>query len=178
MKTPELLSQMGAAALLPGLQHALDMLNTLVAEYRGFLAQHQMSESLLTGVKRRGRPPGRPNKVATITDLTKAGKPLKGSYWANLTPAQRSAEMKRRMRVTAGLEEKRPRKASRKAKTSTSNHPRNPDHPEHAAWAAKLKAANAEWRRKNPGQAKANLKKAVKARIAANAQRVNGAAHA
>jgi hypothetical protein len=42
MKSPELLSQMGAAALLPGLQHALDLLNTLVAEYRGFLAQHQM----------------------------------------------------------------------------------------------------------------------------------------
>jgi hypothetical protein len=84
--------------------------------------------------------------------------------------------MKRRQRVAAGLEEKRPRNASRKAKTPTSNHPRNPDHPEHAAWAAKLKAANAEWRRKNPGKVKAQFKRAVQARLAK--QKVNGAAHA
>jgi hypothetical protein len=74
--------------------------------------------------KRRGRPP-------KIFD-TKVSKAAKG-YWAKMTPAERSTEMKRRQaKWKAGAMVKR---------TIQPNHPRNKDHPKHKQWLAKMKKA-------------------------------------
>jgi len=71
-------AQMGMAALLPGMQHMIELMQAEFDELKQYLAGLQNSE---------------PGKV---------GKPAGKSGWPD-DPAERSAEMKRRMAVAKGL---------------------------------------------------------------------------
>jgi hypothetical protein len=88
---------------------------------------------------------------------TKAAK----GYWAKMTHAERSAEMRRRQAVAAGTEPAKPRvKLAKpgKRKLIQPNHPRNPDHPKHAEWLAKTRRANRKsWASMTPEARKARI---------------------
>jgi hypothetical protein len=73
-------SQMGMAALLPGMQYLADQMQAVLDEFRAALAAAQAAP--MNGIKR-GRPP-------------QADGP-RPSIWSQMTAVQRSAEMKRRI---------------------------------------------------------------------------------
>ena len=96
---------MGIAAMLPGLQLALDVLSAQIEEYRALLRTLQAENG--QPVKRKvGRP--RKNPVAQPAQFTLVQAPAKTTrnqaertagmkaYWAKMTPNQRRAEMHRR----------------------------------------------------------------------------------
>jgi hypothetical protein len=70
----------------------------------------------VSGLLRNGGQVAVPQQTNGVARVTKRGKPNGGpaSYWAKLTPLQRSKEMKRRQAVSAGKAE--PRKLPRKSK--------------------------------------------------------------
>jgi hypothetical protein len=88
MKTTEsTYTQMGMAALLPGMVHVLDIVQREVDGLREQLAA-------LQGHKKLGRPP----KSAAPIGNTIVAAPKRG--WSD-DPAERKAEMRRRMKVAA-----------------------------------------------------------------------------
>lgn len=89
---------MGVAAMLPGMQLALDVLQAQINEYRTLLQSLQVADGAMP--KRRGRPPGPQKNEAVSVKLLAAPEPevLKRA----LTPAGRkslSAAMKKRWAV-------------------------------------------------------------------------------
>ena len=111
----DLYAQMGIAAILPGLTRAVEILQSEIDGLREMLSKAAGGEPI---IPRRGRPAGIPNKPrkkqahtngsvpVPTAQLNAKGEPIKttgaGIYWAALTPAQRSAEMKRRQKVSQG----------------------------------------------------------------------------
>jgi hypothetical protein len=82
--------QMGLAALLPGMQHMLTLMQRELDSMKAQLSDLQ------TGAPRRGRP-------LKGESLNLNGKPLaRKSPWANTTAEERSVEMKRRRAVARG----------------------------------------------------------------------------
>ena len=127
--------RLGRGVLLTGLRHAVKILQAQIAQVEAGMyvpppqigngtrgirpAMQRTLES--AGIVAPGLPaPGR----------KKRGKPHGGikGYWAKMTPAERSVEMKRRLA-----------KSSHAAKQP--NHPRNANHPKHKQWLAKMKKA-------------------------------------
>jgi len=94
---------MGIAAMLPGMQLALDLLSRQIEDYRAVLRALQMTDGGATMPKRRGRPPKKAIAAvpAVLAPVAAAGrrKSSEGikAYWAKMTPKQRAAEMKRRV---------------------------------------------------------------------------------
>jgi hypothetical protein len=89
---------------------------------------------------------------------TKAAK----GYWAKMTRAERSAEMRRRQAVAAGTESARPRvklaQSGQPRKLVQPNHPRNTGHPKHEEWLAKTRRANRKsWASMTPEARKARI---------------------
>jgi hypothetical protein len=88
-------AQAGMAAVLPGLQYALDYLQSQVDHLRIQLAAAQ--GAAVPGEappKKRGRPPKQtPVPVQQLS--------TQAAYWAAMTPEERKAEMKRRMKLGA-----------------------------------------------------------------------------
>jgi hypothetical protein len=92
VKTTDKFAQMGMAALLPGMQHMLDLMEDHLKTFRAALAHAQSNGASSNGTepeepKKRGRPPGLSN-----SDRSK-------SYWGKMTPEERTAEMSRRFEV-------------------------------------------------------------------------------
>jgi len=96
-------AQMGRAALIPGLQLAQEILERALSDIRGELAEMQNGDAPM---KKRGRPPKGVGK---------------GSDWARMIAAERSAEMKRRQavaRANRSAKEQAADAAERKARLS------------------------------------------------------------
>jgi hypothetical protein len=94
-------AQMGLAALLPGMRFMVELVTKAFNEKRDLLTELQSRfPQIALGVgKRRGRPPGIPNKpkVEAVDPVILARKKRGATSWAGMTKEQRSAEMKRRM---------------------------------------------------------------------------------
>lgn len=132
--------QMGRAALVPGMQHMIELMQAQLDEFRRALGQLQEPV-------RRG--PGRPKVDHVDPEVRSRGS---ASYWAKMTPEERSAEMRRRQQVAAGLKpgRKMPPKAEAKP---LKMHPRDPRHPGHGAWLKTMrKAQKKAWDRLTPAQ--------------------------
>jgi len=114
--------QMGIAAMIPGMQHMLEMMTAELANMRARLG---MLQEPAAPRKKLGRPKkGAPARVS-------AGK----SGWSD-DPAERSREMKRRMAVAA----------KKKGIDAKGLHPRDVGHPEHDKWLkATRRAHKAHW---------------------------------
>ena len=162
-------SQWGMAAVIPGLQHAIDTMQEHLDQIRlqlhaamgrkisnttqtiAFVPAPVAVEQPAPRVKRkyvkRAAAPVQPRK--------RDGSGI-AQYWANMTPAQRKAEMHRRQAKGLGTPSKaatttraavdaaRTARAARAAKPAVKlepRHPRDPRHPGHAAWRIKLSKA-------------------------------------
>jgi len=136
--------RMGIAAMLPGMVHAVEIMQTQINAMRERLAL------LESGAPRRG---GRPRtRPAQADDTDARGVPLKSDYWRSMTPEQRSAEMRRRFAKRA---------------SSKATHPRDPEHPDHEAWARKTKRSNRKfWDSLSPRQRKQKIAAMAAARAA------------
>lgn len=154
---------MGIAAQLPGIKIAIMELQAHYDRLRDQLAQLQGAPETNGSArdyiaKRIGRPPGVKNK------LTPGRRPgMRPSGWPEDEEA-RKAEMRRRMAVSKG---KAPRKRSygvtSNGKTNKDGlpqkmHPRDVNHPDHAAYAAKLRAGQKRyWDNLSSAQRKARV---------------------
>jgi hypothetical protein len=116
-------SVFGIAALLPGMQHMVDLMQEQLDQFR------EQLEAAQTSKKRIGRPPGSVNKAQGPA-----------SFWAKMTPEQRRIEGQRRRAVAMGEAPSQDHDPYR-TKAKRKGHPRNPEHPGHEAWLAKLRAA-------------------------------------
>lgn len=83
----DMYTQMGMAALLPGMQYALDQMQKIVDDFREQLATLQN---------------GGGKKTIRIKDEKKS------AYWANMTAEERSQEVKRRMTMRTKLHPRDP----------------------------------------------------------------------
>jgi hypothetical protein len=122
----------GMHAIVPGLQIAVDTLQDLLTQISTQLDGLQAEASPITvrEAKRIGRPPKK--KGAT-------GR----SGWPD-DPEERKAEMARRM--------------AKRAKPPGKLHPRDPRHPEHEKWKAKLRRAQLKkWNSLSPADRKKRL---------------------
>jgi hypothetical protein len=138
---------MGVAALLPGMQFMIEQMQAKLDDMRAMLAGLQTGER-----PRRGRPPGSAKAEGAR------------SAWAGMTAEERSIEMKRRFAV-------------RMAKQTGKMHPRDPNHPKHQEFAAKVrKAQKRAWANLTPAQRKARLARMLAGRGKKQEQAVNGAA--
>ena len=154
---------MGVAALLPGMRHVLEIVEGVVAEYRGMLDELQAASG-------NGAPPavrrGRPPKIALLAAPAAARPTLPEMVGANYTTAGAARELgitkgAARLRAhTRGLGKFVPHPKGRGARVfvltpadvramgqpsgkpaGNTAHPRHPEHPGHAAWVRKIQAA-------------------------------------
>jgi len=143
------LTQMGLAALLPGMRYMIEYMTKAYEEQRDRLARLQGGNGLTKYGKKLGRPLG-----TETSDKKKEGR---GSSWGNMTKEQRSVEMKRRRQLG---DANKLRKAQ-----AAATHPRDPNHPKHQQWIDNLsKAQQASWGSLSEGQKKAKLNHMNKAR--------------
>jgi hypothetical protein len=131
-------AQMGIAAMLPGMVHAVEILQAQIDAFKARLA----------GLQNGHAPEQSRRSVANGQNSQK--------YWSKLTPQQRKAEMRRRFlkgqrkkdqkaKATITRAEWKAEKPTVKmAKPKQPNHPANQNHPGHAAWLAKVQAARAQ----------------------------------
>lgn len=140
MKTPNGSSvtyeQMGMAALLPGMQHVLAILEGHINEMRDQIAALQGHPAK----RGRGRPPMR-HDDEQVAEVMKRGGNAQKKYWAKMTPEQRSAEMIRRQALWAKkIAVKEIKKKPAKPKIY------DPAHPGNKAWLAKMsRLAKKRW---------------------------------
>lgn len=91
------IEQMGCAGMIPGLQRAIDLVQAEIDRLRLRLEAAQQALAaggqLALAPARRGRP------AKALATAREAVNRAAGSSWANLSPAERSVEMKRRMAV-------------------------------------------------------------------------------
>ena len=109
-------SQMGVAAMIPGMQHMIELMQTELNRMRSLLDAAQ------NGVAIEARGPGE----------RKSGWPA--------DPLERSKEMARRMGVAAARREAGETRSAKSTKIK-GMHPRDPNHPGHDAWLGKLRKA-------------------------------------
>ena len=121
-------TQMGIAALLPGMQFMVEQMQRILEDQRLLLSSLQNGQP-----KRRGRTPQdqatdqvmsiRPYPPEAVVHVKSPRRSAAGKHgWAGMTAEERSAEMKRRV-------------AARHANL----HPRDARHPEHDQWIATMK---------------------------------------
>jgi len=109
----ELYAQMGLAALIPGMQRMIELMQLELDRMRAQLTGLQASPRRVQTATKRGRP-------RKVRETLATGWPA--------DPAERKLEAQRRMQV-------------RLAKRAKATHPRHPDHPDHAAWVKSVSAA-------------------------------------
>lgn len=94
--------QMGIAAMIPGMQHMIDLMQRELDSMRAQLAQAQNSGSARGFMEERKRGPGRPKLIEGNFEADDAAKEFQrksrasSSFWARMSPEERSAEMRRR----------------------------------------------------------------------------------
>lgn len=86
-------AQMGMAALLPGMQHMLELMQAHLDDFK-----QQLAELQEPGHRPVGRPPGSTRAAGA-----------RGA-WAGMTAEERNVEMKRRRDVARGLAKGKPRR--------------------------------------------------------------------
>jgi hypothetical protein len=122
------LMQMGRATVIPGFQKAIDVLER----------RHTPSAAAAVAELRRLEP-----AKPTVERRSKGSK----SYWAKMTPEERTIEMRRRRGVAD-------------AKKVAKLHPSNKNHPDHDKWRKKLgDTRRKEWAALSPRQRKQRVKK-------------------
>lgn len=123
------------ASVIPGILKSIELLQEMLFDLQARIAasetQNAPKENARAFLARwaRGAETRTPAKVSVQVSAQQA-------YWAKMTSAERSAEMRRRGMVS----KKRVKKPSINA-----NHPGKPSHPDHQAWLdkiARVKAAN------------------------------------
>jgi len=129
-------AQMGKAALLPGMVKMLDLMQRQIDQLRAEINGASATPRHVEGATKLGRPR---RNVEAIKGRASSGWPS--------DPEARSAEMRRRQEVA---------EAKRRAKL----HPRNPEHPGHAAWVASIgKATRSRWKKMTVAERKERLAK-------------------
>lgn len=120
----------GMAAYLPGMVYMLELMQRQVDDFRAQLARMQNGMQGLPD-KEEDRP------VPWSDPAKKKRRKTAASYWAKMTKAERSEEMRRRMAVSAAraAKERKARETIKERKP----HPRDADHPDHEAFLAKLR---------------------------------------
>ena len=139
-------AQLGMAALLPGMQHMLTLMQEELDRMRVYLAAGARIEAA----------PG-----LAITEIT--GRPAL-TYWTRSLEPPQPAVPKRRGRLPAQrIEAEAP---------PVKLHPRDPRHPEHEAWLQTMKTSQQKvWERMTPAQRKKRVNKMLAARATAQAMR-------
>lgn len=127
---------------------------------------------------KRGRPLGSRNSDASSRSMAAKLSRAARSSWADMTPEQRSVEMKRRQAVARGEAPSMRADGLTKPKL----HPRDPRSPEHGKWLETMRRTQKKrWKNMPPAERTAQLKKMAAASNAARAARaktlVNGQAH-
>lgn len=166
--------QAGIAALIPGYTDTINYLQAKRGELLARLAELQNGGAVKA---KPGRPAGRKNAPnsywASMTPGERSAEMLRrggirkdralspqASYWAKLTPEERSAEMKRRVGKQARMHGKQNLGGG-------PNHPRNADHPGHAAWLKKMRqVSKASWTKLTPEQRAERQAKMARGRAA------------
>lgn len=129
-------AQMGMAALLPGMQHMLTLMQNQLDEMRARLGILQNGG----GAARKKREP----------HAREGRKRLRYGWPAD--PEERKREMARRLEVARS-------NARRKG------HPRDPAHPDHAEWVEKMRKVNRRaWKRLSPADRAARIQASVNGR--------------
>jgi hypothetical protein len=129
-------AQMGVAALLPGMQHMLTLMQVQLDEMRARL-----------GLLQNGGGAARKKRVRRLH--RKAPSPNRTRYGWPADPEDRRKEMARRREVARSNARKK-------------SHPRDPGHPDHEAWVEKMRKANRRtWKNLSPADRKARIQAAV-----------------
>lgn len=131
-------NQVAVGALRPGVAFALQRLHQIMDELNALVGEAGSVRDTLNGAKRVGRPSGGRNKTP--------------GPWTNMTKEERSAEMKRRFKV------RQQNRAALEGRKIPGLHPRDPKHPGHDAWVAKLRKSQKRlWNSLTPAQQKAKI---------------------
>lgn len=154
--------KMGRAVMLTGLRLATDILAEQIAIVEGQLHaanghdDGKIKMSMQRTMAKIGHP--LPELPAPEKKRKYVRRAAGNSYWDSMTPEERKAEMARRYQA---------RGKKKKRRLVQPNHPRNADHPKHAEWLVKMRAANrASWDRMTPAKRRARAQAAVTARVA------------
>ena len=148
--------EMGMATLLPGMIYAHEQWGKFIEEFKERLRRVQARNSSHAGDDYE---PGEPDE--TPARKTGSGS-AQAAYWARMTPKQRSKEMKRRGMVgrskKSGAEKRvfaQPGELTKRG-TPAKMHPRDPRHPGHDAYIAKLRKSQRKyWDGTSPEERKA-----------------------
>jgi hypothetical protein len=140
----------GLAAMIPGMQHMITLMQRELDEIRATLARVQARQA---GYEETADSPEKKGKGSH-----------QAAYWARMTPEERSAEMRRRGMV----------RGKSKAKTNKLTgadlnrlHPRDVRSPRHESWLKKMRAANKRtWANYTPEQRAARVAQYSKGKAA------------
>lgn len=148
----------GLLAMRPGLVLAIEQLQGELKDLDERIARVNSRHARVAGAEE--EPEGYTGKEAVAywdEELKKAGKKKsspQAGYWAQMTPGERSKEMKRRM-------------AKGRRKKGAKLHPRDPNHPGHEEWLKKMsKASKAAWAKLSPEEHDTRVAKTLEGRIA------------
>ena len=135
------IEQMGCAGMIPGLQRSIDAAQAEMARLRARMQRAQGELQAAQAELENGVRPRAPKALPPAINGTGTGRAARKSigvsnYWASMSKEERSAEMKRRLAVSAG-------KIAGKTtvKMAAKLHPRDPRHPEHEKWRALMSEA-------------------------------------
>jgi hypothetical protein len=200
MTKDERIYMMGLTSSIHSLEDTIAVMQIELDDRRSRLVTIQLRNQPEI-LEQRGAPP----RIALAAiEPVKRGRPRKGfaqnNYWDNMSPEERSAEIKRRRAVHAGNTRKQPREMSREGRQAISEaqkarwaktkrqptvrlakqqekldklHPRDARSPKHAEWLEMMRKAQVKhW----AGMSKAEKKTQVAAMQASRQPRVNGAA--
>lgn len=138
-------AQMGLAALLPGMQRMVELMQQALDEQRALLLnlQHNGSARRTAKVTK--------SKIVSRAHVARSGWPA--------DPGERSKEMKRRQAVA---------REKQFAERAQHLHPRDAGHPDHAKWLAKMKrTTKRHWDSLSPAARKRKIAQLNEARMRA-----------
>jgi len=166
----------GILAEIPGVQRSIDQLQRYKEQLQARV--EELRSEGQHGGKRQGA--GRPTTKKRADNISvKTGRPVTDPFWAHMSAKERSEEMRRRQAKGRAKQLANEQAEAPKLRPGqTTNHPRNPDHPGHAAWIEKMTAIQkARYAALSPRQRKEQAAKMLAGRQAQMA-RVNGQAGA
>ena len=158
--------RMGMAALIPGMQFMIDRMQKELDDLR----------QVLTGLQQEKET----DDDEPVGDLEKwlykrKSKSSK-SYWAGMTPKERSAEMKRRAKVA--FDKKQAATAPGEEVDIDSLHPRDSRSPRHKAYVAKVKRGQKRyWDNLSPEARETRISNMINARGDIRHEHINGRAN-
>ena len=146
---------MGIAAMLPGMQHMITLMQRALDDMRATLARVQ------------DRKANYEEEAGEATEAT--GNPVMSAqkkYWAAMTPKERAAEMRRRGMMGRAKKQPTTGKLTKRG-VPAKMHPRDPRHPGHEEYIRKLgKVSKASWANLSPADRDARVAKTLEGRVA------------